>query len=43
MPDIVAAIHAADDEEARTIEQSLLVNTDNRPREGDPPQPEEQA
>lgn len=41
MPDAVEAIHAAGDDEARALEEVLLVETDNRPREGDPEQPEE--
>lgn len=41
--DAVEAIHAASDDEARALEEALLVESDNRPHEGDPPQPEEQT
>jgi hypothetical protein len=31
---------AESEDEARRIEAELLVQSDNRPRDGDPPQPE---
>lgn len=34
---------ATDEEEARDIELLLLEQSDNRPQEGDPPQPEEES
>ncbi len=41
--DAVEAIRLAkSDEEVLSIEQELIAQTDNRPHEGDPPQPEDE-